>query len=291
MPMTLIEGHYEILGAAPDGDSVKFYPKRGKEDWRFVRGGRAVQSNKRGGAQLRLDGIDALETHYAPTNGLLGTTHQPLDLGRDAAKELLEWLDFKNVKRDVTEKVTAGEPAQVPGYILTRFADTYGRCVAFAFKGNHPKKTGDDVRFDVNDLEKSVNYHLLERGHAYPTYYSKLFVDIRKAMTKAVAAARKEKRGVWAKDATMSGFTVGNVDEVQEKAYIVPKLYRRLADYFAFNGGDTSLEGFEEYLNERDDRVFILAEGQISGFDRVVETSGQTVKLTQPIEELIFQEK
>jgi len=38
-------------------------------------------------------------------------------------------------------------------------------------------------------------------------------------------------------------------------------------DYIAFNGGDASLDGFEEYLNERDDRVFILSEGQISGFD------------------------
>jgi hypothetical protein len=63
MPMTLIEGHYEIVGAAPDGDSVKFYPAK-KSDWEVVPdGSSAVRTNLRGGAQLRLDGIDALETH------------------------------------------------------------------------------------------------------------------------------------------------------------------------------------------------------------------------------------
>ncbi len=144
MPMTLIEGNYEILRAAPDGDSVKFYPKRGKEDWKLIRTGRAVQSNKRGGAQLRLDGIDALETHYNPQGGAINTSHQPLDLGRAASKALLDWLGFSNVERGANETVTAGKPEKIPGYILTRFSDTYGRCVAFAFKGNHPKKTGED---------------------------------------------------------------------------------------------------------------------------------------------------
>lgn len=292
MPMTLIEGHYEILGAAPDGDSVKFYPKRGKEDWKFVRSARPVQSNKRGGAQLRLDGVDALETHYAPTGGVLGTTHQPLEYGRTASKALLDWLGFKNVERAENETVTAGTPEKIPGHILTRFSDTYGRCVAFAFKGQHDAKTGDDVRFTVPMLKDTLNLHLLVQGHAYPTYYSKLFVDIRRAMTDAVEQAREGRRGVWANDKTMTGFKVGrDLDEVQEEAFVVPKLYRRLMDFIAFNGGDTSLVGFEEYLNERDDRVFILSEGQISGFDTVVETNGQTVKLLKPIEDLVFQEK
>jgi hypothetical protein len=73
--MTLIEGHYVIVGASPDGDSVKFYP-RTKDAWRVFRDSHAVRSNKTGGAQLRLDGIDALETHYTPrvggTPGCLG---------------------------------------------------------------------------------------------------------------------------------------------------------------------------------------------------------------------------
>jgi endonuclease YncB( thermonuclease family) len=291
MSMTLIEGHYEILGAAPDGDSVRFYPNK-KEDWKVIRSGRPVQSNKRGGAQLRLDGIDALETHYAPTGGVLGTTHQPLDLGHAASEALLDWLGFKDVERGKNETVTQGEPKQIQGHVLAKFSDTYGRCVAFAFKGKHPKKTGDDVFLDGALLKQSLNYHLLQQGHAYSTYYSKLFYDLRREMTKAVNDAREHKRGIWKSDKTMVGFKVADdVDEVQEEAFVVPKLYRRMMDYFALNGGDTSLDGFKEYLGERDDRIFILSEGRITGFDVVVETEGQMVKLVKPIEDLVFQEK
>lgn len=40
--------------------------QKGKEDWKLVRSGKAIRSNKRGGAQLGFDGIDARETHYNP---------------------------------------------------------------------------------------------------------------------------------------------------------------------------------------------------------------------------------
>jgi len=145
----------------------------------------------------------------------------------------------------------------------------------------------------VKLLKESLNYHMLEQGHAYPTYYSNLFFDIRKAMTGAVKEARERKLGVWAKDKTMTGYKVGgSLDSVAKEAYVVPKLYRRMLDYFdSINGGTTSLEGFKEYLDERNDEVFILASGQVAGFDVAVEVDGQTVKLTEPIEELVFQEK
>ena len=90
----------------------------------------------------------------------------------------------------------------------------------------------------------------------------------------------------------MSGFRVGtNIAAVEETAYILPKLYRRLVDYFAFNSGDTSLVGFSEWLNEHDDRVVILPEGHHTGFDQAVHVDGQTVKLTTAVENLIFDEK
>jgi endonuclease YncB( thermonuclease family) len=292
MSLTLIEGHFRIIGAAPDGDSVKFYPNNGKTDWKLVHGSKPVKSNLEGGAQLRLDGIDSLETHYAPTGGELGTLHQPKDLADGAAQGLLDFLGFRDVERDSAEKVISAQPEQIPGYILTRFADKYGRCVAFAFKGNRKGKTGASVRFEVDELRQSLNYHMLETGLAYPTYYSKLFPDLRNAMTKAVNAARAEKRGVWEKDKTMSGLKVDLVlEKLEDKAYILPKLYRRLVDFIAFNSGDTSLEGFSEWLNEHDDRVTILPEGHFTGFDQAVEVKGQTVKLNTAIENLIFEEK
>jgi hypothetical protein len=66
MPMTLIKGEYRVVGAAPDGDSIRFYPDAA-DAWE--RAGLNVRPNAAGGAQLRLEGIDALETHYTPAVG------------------------------------------------------------------------------------------------------------------------------------------------------------------------------------------------------------------------------
>jgi hypothetical protein len=50
--------------AQPDGDSIRFAPDD-PDEWNLVVGGEhAVIRNSSGAAQLRLDGIDALETDY-----------------------------------------------------------------------------------------------------------------------------------------------------------------------------------------------------------------------------------
>ncbi len=66
MPLTLITGTYRVVGASPDGDSVRFYPH---DPQAFRRAGITVKANRAGGVQLRLDAIDALETHYTPPHG------------------------------------------------------------------------------------------------------------------------------------------------------------------------------------------------------------------------------
>ena len=113
MPLTLIEGTYKVIGAAPDGDSMKFYPKR-EQDWKLIGNPNPVRANQSGGAQLRLDGVDALETHYAPPGGgAIGSVHQPLGLAHAAANAALEWLGFSSVKRDASEKVTSATPDEL----------------------------------------------------------------------------------------------------------------------------------------------------------------------------------
>src|SRR5215813_9008738 len=109
MSMLLIEGTFRVLKAAPDGDSFRFYPGN-KDQWTKVPGGHNVRTNQSGGAQLRLDGIDALETHYAPKGGALGTLHQPADLAEGASKALLDFLGFSDIQRDARETVTSGKP-------------------------------------------------------------------------------------------------------------------------------------------------------------------------------------
>lgn len=288
MPLQLITGHFKILNTAPDGDSVKFYPDN-PNIWKKL--GIKVRTNHAGGVQLRLDGIDALETHYQPRIGGLGMQHQPKALGQAAATELLKFLGFSQVTRNTQQIVTAATPQQIPGFILTRFADTYGRSVAFVFKGKAPKVDGSDVYLDASLLHQSANDHLLATGLAYPTFYSKLYVDLRQEMTQTTEKARQNKKGIWQEDKTTSGFILENLKTITDQVVILPKLFRRLLDYLAINEGSVSLARFKDYLESRDDRLIILPEGQITGFDYVVDVKDQTIRLTHAPEHLVFVEK
>jgi len=285
MPMTLVKGEYRVVRAAPDGDSIRFYPDAA-DAWE--RAGLNVRPNAAGGAQLRLEGIDALETHYTPAVGDLRNLHQSHDLGRAAAAELLRLLGFEDVVRRDDEVVTSATPATRPGHIYTRFADKYGRAVAFAYAGTTDQPDLAAVFLDAAALAGSVNQQLLASGLEYPTYYSKLFVDLRAALNGAVEEARTAGRGVWPDDVTMKGVTVDSLATLTDVAIVLPKLFRRLVDYLSINNGDVSLAGLPAYLASRDDRLVVVSTGQITGFDNVLVVDGQTVRMTRPPEDLVF---
>src|SRR3954451_2360382 len=285
MPMTLVKGEYRVVRAAPDGDSIRYYPEAA-DAWE--RAGLNVRPNAAGGAQLRLEGIDALETHYTPAVGDLRNLHQSHDLGRAAAAELLRLLGFEEVVRRDDEVVTSATPATRPGHIYTRFADKYGRAVAFAYAGTTDQPDLAAVFLDAAALAGSVNQQLLASGLEYPTYYSKLFVDLRAALNGAVEEARTAGRGVWPDDVTMKGVTVDSLATLTDMAVVLPKLFRRLVDYLSINNGDVSLAGLPAYLASRDDRLVVVSTGQITGFDNVLVVDGQTVRMTRPPEDLVF---
>ncbi|MFG2295742.1 nuclease [Streptomyces sp. NPDC048603] len=286
--MLVIEGSYRVLGARPDGDSVRFAPAD-PAHWGLVPGPHRVRANRSGAAQLRLDGIDTLETHYVPAHG--SELGQPAPFGEDAADELTAWLGFAAVLRDGHGTVTSSEPAAAPGFVLTRGADVNGRCVALAGRGPAPAPSGTWLHVEPALLGRTANLHQLRTGLAYPTYYRKLFADLREAMTRATLRARSEGLGVWPLDQTPYGAKVDGLASLSETAVLLPKLFRRLADYLTLGAGDPSLAGFRAYLDQRDDRVLVLSRGQFTGLSTVVETDAQTVRLTVPPEDLVFEER
>jgi len=288
MAMLVIEGGYRVVGASPDGDSVRFYPND-PADWDRVGGPHKVRRNATGGAQLRLDAIDALKPHSLTK---AGEQHQPHRFGDAASAELLDWLGFTDIVRSSRGIVTQSDPAEVPGYIFTRTADVYGRCVSFAGKGDAPAASGSTIFVDVALLQRTVNYHQLARGLAYPTFYRKLFPDLRTALTEAAKSARSEQLGLWPDDHTQTGASVATARSLFDDVVVLPKLFRRLADYLALNDGDLSLAGFDSYLDQRDDRLFVLSTGQSTGLDTVVQVTGDnTVKMTVPPEDIVFDER
>src|SRR3954468_7173200 len=243
MPMTLVKGNYRIVGASPDGDSVRFYPE---DPGMWEAAGIVVRRNSTSGVQLRLDAIDALETHYTPPHAR-APWRQPADLGEGAASTLFELLGFRNVVRDDRGYVTSAAPEQTTGYILTRFADKYGRAVATAFAGGRRGRAvdGSGIYLDVDELHRSVNYRLLATGWVYPTFYSKLYVDLREDLAAAAVAARTAGNGVWAQDATLTGVRLQFRTQLSEELVILPKLFRRLAEYLSLDDtGKVNLAGF-----------------------------------------------
>ena len=285
MPMLCLAGTYRIVASEPDGDSIRFYPDDPAQ-WERVPGVHAVQTNATGGAQIRLDGIDALETHYSPRGS--GPLHQPLQLAHQAGDELLRWLGFRGVQRD-GEEVTAATPDRLAGFLLTRGADLYGRCVALAGRGDPPGRSGAQVNVNLTLLRRTANHRLMATGLAYPTFYLKLFPDLRRELAKQAQQARP-KTGVWALDRTQKGIEVKSLETLTDDAVIMPKLFRRLVDYLTLNDDDPALTGFPAYLAQREDRVFILSTGHYTGFDYVVEVKKQIVRLTTAPEDLVFQE-
>jgi hypothetical protein len=216
--------------------------------------------------------------------------HQPLDLAHAAAAELLKWLGFTGVQRD-GEKVVAVDQDDLPGFILTRGADRYGRCVALLGRGDAPTTSGQTLNVDVKLLRKTANHRLIATGLAYPTFYTKLYVDLRRELAKQAAAAREEGKGVFARDRTQKGVTVKSLATLTDDAVILPKLFRRLADYLHLNGDEPSLAGFMTFLSQQDDLLWVIPTGQKTSLDTVVAVSGQTVRLKRLPEELVFEEK
>ena len=277
MPFFVIKGTFHIEGYSPDGDSIRFRADN-KEHWAKL-SGPSAQLNAKDHAQLRLEAIDTLETHYQ-------NTHQPLELAIGALEHLLEGLGITDVEWNETRtRVTAANDS-TEGYILSRAVEKNGRPVAFVYTGTSPEEDGSENFLDADRMRQSLNHRALQDGVAYPTYYEGLFHDLREALTEAVGHAREAKRGVWAEDRTNTGFEVEGLGSITDEHVILPKLFRRLAEYLEVGG---SVAGFEEFLEARDEEVIVISTVHPTHFDTVVEVEGNKVRMTEAPENLLFE--
>ena len=127
--------------------------------------------------------------------------------------------------------------------------------------------------------QQSTNYQLVAAGLVYPTYYSKLFPDLRNALSAAATRPAATRRGCGAEDATTNGATITSLEELNDQLVIMPKLFRRLVDYLALGAGNISLDGFLAFLASRDDRLFVISEAHATGLDNITRVDGQTVRV------------
>ncbi len=279
MPFTLIKGTFHVTGYSPDGDSVHFQADR-PANW-SVLGGPKVELNARGHAQLRIEAIDTLETHYQGH-------HQPLRLANAALKFLLKELAIKSVKFDESGTKIVFAKDATRGYVLSRKAERNHRPVAFVFAGDTEEDDGAQIFLRADRLESSLNYKSALAGMAYPTYYTGLFSDLRQKITSAVSRARHDGKGIWPKDKTTKGFSVSSLNSVTDREVILPKLFRRIV---GFMGDGGSIDGFKDFLAANPDPLLELETGHFTNLDTFVEVTGNKVKLTVAPEGLVFVEK
>ncbi|MGQ0740044.1 MAG: hypothetical protein ACT4OJ_13415 [Bacteroidota bacterium] len=236
MPFTLIKGTFHVLGKQPDGDSIRFKANN-KANWKKLttEAGKPVTADltspSDGTVQLRIEAIDALETHYKGN-------HQPMKPATDATLQLLKLIGFTSVQLGPSGKVVTGVAQDgLPGYILTRYIDNplYKRPVAFAFAGSTPLGDGrEDIYLDKQMLRRSVNYKMMQAGFVYPVFYNTLFYDLRNELISALKKARQNKKNIWhptTGDSSNKGFRAIKLVDLEDKEIVFPKLFRRLADF------------------------------------------------------------
>jgi endonuclease YncB( thermonuclease family) len=277
MPFFIIKGTFHVLGYSPDGDSVRFQADD-ETNWELL-SGPPVTLNARRHAQLRLEAIDTLETHYR-------NLHQPLDLATRALDFLLQGLNITGVQWDVLRLRVTQANDGTEGYIISREVEPNRRPVSFAFPGPAPEADGSAVFLDTDRLRRSMNYQSVEAGLAYPTYYRGLFPDLRGALSEASGRAREGDLGVWAEDRTNAGFSVADITSITEEHVILPKLFRRLSEYLEVGG---TIAGFKEFLEMKEDGVTIISTAHFTHLDNLVEVHGNVVSMTEPPENLVFE--
>jgi len=131
---------------------------------------------------------------------------------------------------------------------------------------------------------------MITQGLAYPTYYRALFPDLRNELTAAAKQARDGEAASGCVTRPHPESAVAGLDALQDDIVILPKLFRRLVDYLHL--GDDSMAGFPAFLDQAADKFLILSTGHsTTGLDAIVEVTGNTVKMTRPIEDLVFDEK
>lgn len=122
MPFTLIKGAFRVAGMSPDGDSIRF----AADDPSLVHNlPGPFEAQPQATAQLRLEGIDTLETHY-------GGRRQPDRWAHTATDRLFEFTGITEVVWDEAHRKVVSAADGTRGWILSRAREKNRRPVAFS---------------------------------------------------------------------------------------------------------------------------------------------------------------
>jgi hypothetical protein len=225
-----VEGTIVVIGKGPDGDSVRFVP-RDEHKLDHIRRAHLLRPASDGSHQLRLEGIDAPETHF-------GKYAQPMG---DAARDhfLKGILQFKSLTFH-NETVTEATPPTLPAAILTQAADVHGRPISYLLLGDHAHNPfGHAASGEVTpELAKlTANCRMVADGLSYVMMYTSMPRAHQELFSAAAKKSRhaNKKGTIWPLDRSLR-FHLNSREDVeagyQNADLIFPKLFRRAMDYF-----------------------------------------------------------
>jgi endonuclease YncB( thermonuclease family) len=289
--LRVLKGDLTVVGKSPDGDSIRFVPdKPGLLD-DLYRGDRVRSSRVDASVQLRLEGIDAPETHY-------GGDAQPRG---DAARDrLLEQAGFKDVVFGRSATVQSAEPATVPATILSKGVDPNGRPIAYLLTGGDGDglRDGAWVELETALLDRTANARSLAAGLSYPTLYTSTPAPHRTRLRRIAADARDAGKGVWGVDETAM-FRLADQASISPPngALILPKLFRRCTDYLkdrrdGFRGTlpDWLVEVSASGTRPENDQVLVGGRAEVP-LSTLVRQLNDRISFTPDLLDIVFVEK
>ncbi len=279
MSFKAIKGTFHIVGYSPDGDSIRFKAFN-KENWGLL-DGKKVELNSKEHAQLRIEAIDTLETHYK-------NQHQPLQFAEQAAQKLFALLGIKNVTWNASHSKVVMADDGVEGFIVSRMAEENGRPVSYVFNASMGWQDGQELFLEKPLVRKSVNFRMLREGLAFPTFYDGLFYDLRELFADETQKVRLKSKGLWASDHSNSFIQINSLNDVTSNIILLPKLFRRMVAFFKENAVFDPIK-FLQFIDEGDERVLILSKLHFTHLEDVLEINqtGQ-IRLMEKPEDLVF---
>lgn len=279
----------------PDGDTVRFVPDNPFPFFNpsiIRRYGSTGPDLSNFGISVRLEGVDALETHFSKNGSPI--THQNLALAKAARDTMLRNLGFTNIvfdpDFDYTIKSADNNPSR--GYVIANGVEQNGRLLGFGYPGEpdgipeydkwkqseqgtpHPASRPSlppalPIFVDTKLMEKSVNWMLIDAGLAYAELYTSMPLDLLRHMAKRVRELRNQPpaNGIWGHESVAVGqrFVWDKQIASLSESVMFPKLFRRLVEYahYVATTKSRSKPRFMAWLREanfardRDDRLLL----------------------------------
>ena len=274
----VIAGTFHVKGFQPDGDSIRFQAAN-QANWDFFTWESDADKNTKK-KQLRVEAIDALETHYEGY-------HQPRPFALAALESLLELLQIKSVtySLSLTQIVDADDGKS--GFVASAVIDRFGRPVSCVFPKNAPLTDGAVMDSSTLPVEESINFQLAREGLVYPTFYTTTDRTFAEKIRAVVARARKTKRGIWSIDRT-SDFTLWDVRTLQEDILVLPKIFRRLVGFF---NGYSEFDKLIDYMKKQKDNLVLWDGTKKKSLAELMKFSGRRIQMKTPLEDILFSPK